>query len=82
MAPHHEADRTVAHAGSDRSGQATGVEASLAAAFRDVTLKLDAPGVGGSERKRLLQRQAELGDLRDERALRARRRLGARQGGI
>lgn len=78
MAPKHEAARVVAEAGSDRTDPASGIEAGLAAALREVTLQLDAPGLGSSKRMRLLQRQAELGDLRDERALRARRRLAAR----
>ena len=69
MAPQHQADRVVAE----------GVDAGVAAALREVGQQLAAPGLDGGERMRLLQRQAELGDLRDERALRARRRLGARQ---
>jgi hypothetical protein len=69
MAPQHQADRAVAD----------GVDAGLAAALREVGRQLAAPGVGGGERMRLLQRQAELGDLRDERALRARRRSGTRR---
>lgn len=61
MAPHDEATEST-------------VEAGLADAMREVTGRLDAPGLEGRERMRLLQRQAELGDLRDELELRARRR--------
>jgi hypothetical protein len=53
------------------------VEVGLAEALRKVAGQLDAPGLDSGDRKRLLQRQAELGDLRDELALRARRRLPA-----
>lgn len=52
---------------------------SLAEALADVSTKLDAPGLDGGVRKRLLQRQAELGDLRDELAVRARRQATAEQ---
>jgi hypothetical protein len=69
MAPQHQADRVVAD----------GVDPSLTAALREVGQLLAVPGLEGGKRKRLLQRQAELGDLRDERALRARRRLSARR---
>jgi hypothetical protein len=78
MAPHHEAARAVAEAGWDEVDPAADLEAGLAEALREVTLKLDATRPGG-ERMRLLQRQAELGDLRDELALRARRRLAMRR---
>lgn len=46
---------------------------TLAEALADVSTKLDTPGLEGGVRNRLLQRQAELGDLRDELAIRARR---------
>lgn len=61
----------------DAPDPSAGVEAGVVSALRDVTAKLDAPGLGSRERIRLLQRQAELGDLRDELELRARRRLAA-----
>jgi len=48
-------------------------EVGLTEAMRDVSTKLDAPGLVNGERMRLLQRQAELGDLRDELAVRRRR---------
>jgi hypothetical protein len=69
MAPQHQADRVAAD----------GVDAGLVTALREVGEELAVPGLDGRRRMRLLQRQAELGDLRDERALRARRRLGARR---
>jgi hypothetical protein len=69
MAPQHQAGRVVAE----------GVDVALAAALREVGMQLAVSGLDGGERMRLLQRQAELGDLRDERALRARRRSGARR---
>jgi hypothetical protein len=53
----------------------TNAETGLTEALREVNTQLDAHGLPGDERMRLLQRQAELGDLRDELALR-RRRLG------
>jgi hypothetical protein len=53
----------------------TNAEAGLTTAMREVTAQLDTPGLATGERMRLLQRQAELGDLRDELAVR-RRRLG------
>ncbi|WP_445149855.1 hypothetical protein [Baekduia sp. Peel2402] len=46
---------------------------TLAEALTDVSVKLDDPGLDARSRKLLLQRQAELGDLRDELAVRARR---------
>lgn len=67
MAPQDQAGRAVVE----------GVDAALAAALREVGMQLDVAGLERAERRRLLQRQAELGDLRDERALRARRRAGA-----
>lgn len=69
MAPQHQVDRAVADSG----------DAVLTTALQEVGHMLNAPGLDGGERKRLLQRQAELGDLRDERALRARRRSSARR---
>jgi hypothetical protein len=54
---------------------------SLAEALADVSTKLDAHGLEGGVRNRLLQRQAELGDLRDELAIRARRQAIAQQPG-
>lgn len=48
-------------------------EVGLSEAMHDVSAKLDAPGLVTGERMRLLQRQAELGDLRDELAVRRRR---------
>jgi hypothetical protein len=53
----------------------------LAGALREVGERLDAPGLSSPDRIRLLQRQAELGDLRDELDLRARRRTGERSHG-
>jgi hypothetical protein len=50
----------------------------LGRALDDVAARLDVPGLPAAERHRLLQRQAELGDLRDELALRARRLAGER----
>jgi hypothetical protein len=50
------------------------IEMTLTEALADVSTRLDAPSLEGSVRKRLLQRQAELGDLRDDLAARARRR--------
>jgi hypothetical protein len=48
-------------------------EVGLTEALREVATQLDTPGLDGGERMRLLQRQAELGDLRDELAARRRR---------
>jgi len=81
MAPHQDTTRVLADAGvrPDGTASATGVEPGLAAALHEVSAQLDAPGLTGGERMRLLQRQAELGDLRDELDLRARRRLGSRR---
>jgi hypothetical protein len=45
----------------------------LAAAMRDVSARLRAPGLTNPDRMVLLQRQAEFGDLRDALELRARR---------
>jgi hypothetical protein len=83
MAPYHDTPRVPDEArvegipgGIDR---APGVDAGLAEALQEVSTQLDAPSLTGSERMRLLQRQAELGDLRDELELRARRRLAPRR---
>jgi hypothetical protein len=70
MASKQQAAGTAARAGSGGAN----VEAGLQDALRDVRGRLDKPGLATGERMRLLQRQAELGDLRDELALRARRR--------
>jgi hypothetical protein len=78
MAPYQQA-AAVAEAGSDAADPATGVEDRLAVALLEVSKQLDAPGLPGDQRMRLLQRQAELGDLRDELELRTRRRLAARR---
>jgi hypothetical protein len=51
-----------------------GLRANLALALDDVVERLSTPDLGREERMALLQRQAELGDLRDEIALRDRRR--------
>jgi hypothetical protein len=51
----------------------TNAETGLTVAMREVTAQLDAPGLATGDRMRLLQRQAELGDLRDELAVRRRR---------
>jgi len=68
-------DRLARHRAKsrDETGQRP---AALAQALEDVADRLDAPGVSSSDRVKLLLRQAELGDLRDELALRARRRAG------
>lgn len=79
MAPHQQAARAAVETASDGTDPATGVETGLAAALHEVATQLDAPGLAGNLRMRLLQRQAELGDLRDELELRARRRLAARR---
>jgi hypothetical protein len=50
----------------------------LAAALREVSAQLRAPGLKNPDRMVLLQRQAELGDLRDALELRARRAAPAR----
>jgi hypothetical protein len=55
-----------------------GRRGGLTDALRDVAERLDAPGLASTDRMKLLQRQAELGDLRDELELRARRRVGER----
>jgi hypothetical protein len=64
---------TAGKAGRAGAGGAN-VEVGLQDALRDVRGRLDTPGLDNGERMRLLQRQAELGDLRDELAQRARRR--------
>ena len=61
--------------GSSRDGT---LRANLAGALAEVGERLSAHGLGSDERMALLQRQAELGDLRDEIALRDRRRASAR----
>lgn len=53
--------------------KAPAVEMTLEEALADVSTRLDAPGLEGPTRNRLLQRQAELGDLRDELEVRSRR---------
>jgi hypothetical protein len=60
------------------AGKDAGLRSNLALALDDVDERLSAPGLGRDERMTLLQRQAELGDLRDEIALRDRRRAAAR----
>jgi hypothetical protein len=69
MAPQQD---TVATATGSRLDNA---EAGLTQAMDEVATRLDAPGLATGERMQLLQRQAELGDLRDDLAVR-RRRLG------
>lgn len=51
-----------------------GPRREVAGALQDVARRLEAPDLPSRDRMRLLERQAELGDLRDELALRARRR--------
>jgi hypothetical protein len=58
----------------DDSGRDAGLRANLSVALDDVGERLSKPGLDRDERIALLQRQAELGDLRDEIALRDRRR--------
>jgi hypothetical protein len=84
MPPHQQvAAGPVAESGSgartDGTDLAAGASEGLAEALRDVARRLDGRALTHGERMRLLQRQAELGDLRDELALRARRRQGARR---
>ena len=69
MAPKHNTARPATEARN---------AVSLTEALGEVTIRLDAPGLAGGERMRLLQRQAELGDLRDELAQRERRRAAPR----
>jgi hypothetical protein len=75
MAPKHDAARPATEA-RRRARAQPGSAVSLTEALGEVTTKLDAAGLAGGERMRLLQRQAELGDLRDELAQRERRRTG------
>jgi hypothetical protein len=73
------AERLARHrAAVDGSPHEGGLRTSLVVALHDVGQRLDAPGLPRSQRMALLQRQAELGDLRDELALRDRRRATAR----
>ena len=73
------AERLARHrATADDSAQDAGLRAKLSVALDDVGKRLSAPGLGRDERMALLQRQAEFGDLRDEIALRDRRRAVAR----
>lgn len=78
MPTYQQAARAAAEARSATTDPAVGVVTGLATALHDVAIQLDAPGLAGAQRMRLLQRQAELGDLRDELELRTRRRLAAR----
>jgi hypothetical protein len=55
-----------------------GLRTSISVALDDVGQRLDAPDLQRNQRMALLQRQAELGDLRDELALRDRRRAAER----
>jgi hypothetical protein len=72
-------ERLARHrATADDSGKDAGLRANLSVALDDVGERLSAPGLGQDERMALLQRQAELGDLRDELALRDRRRAATR----
>ncbi|MBI5106949.1 MAG: hypothetical protein HZB46_18540 [Solirubrobacterales bacterium] len=76
------AERLARHcAMTDGSAEDAGPRTNLAAALADVGERLSAPGLGRDERMALLQRQAELGDLRDAIALRDRRRAIARPPG-
>jgi hypothetical protein len=83
MPPYQQAAAPAAEAGSgprpDGTELAAGAAEGLAEALRDVGRRLEERALTHGERMRLLQRQAELGDLRDELALRARRRQGARR---
>jgi hypothetical protein len=74
MAPQHDEQRRSSK--GRRAGAGAPAAVSLTEALGKVTTRLDAPGLVGGERMRLLQRQAELGDLRDELAQRERRRMG------
>ena len=78
MAPYQVGRRVPDAAGLTGSAHTADVEAGVVAALHEVSAQLDGPCVTGDRRMRLLQRQAELGDLRDELELRERRRLGAR----
>jgi hypothetical protein len=69
MAPQQDSAATATQSRLDNA------ETGLTAAMHEVNAQLDAPGLASGERMRLLQRQAELGDLRDELAVR-RRRIG------
>lgn len=68
------ATRAARHKGAE-PGAATRPKAdmTLEEALADVSAKLDDHHLDGHTRNRLLQRQAELGDLRDELEVRARR---------
>jgi hypothetical protein len=67
------ADR-AADQGSAAASPAAGV--SLDEALADVATQLDGANLDRDARNRLLHRQAQLGDLRDEVALRVRREAG------
>lgn len=76
------AERLARHrAAAGDSAQDASLRTELSVALQDVSERLSAPGIGSEERMALLQRQAELGDLRDEIALRERRRTVARPHG-
>jgi hypothetical protein len=62
-----------------RADLEAGIPEALAEALRDVMARLDAPELERAERNRLLVRQAELGDLRDE-LVRRRGRAEATRG--
>jgi hypothetical protein len=66
------------HRQADDSTEGAGLRANLSGALHDVSERLSAPSIGRDERMALLQRQAELGDLRDEIELRDRRRATTR----
>jgi hypothetical protein len=78
----------VAAGAASRAARAGDVRApakpdmTLEEALTDVALKLNAPDLDNRSRKLLLQRQAELGDLRDELAVRARRQAIAQHAAV
>ena len=59
---------------ADGTHKDAALRADLSVALDDVGERLSAPDLGQEQRMALLQRQAELGDLRDEITLRQRRR--------
>jgi hypothetical protein len=69
------AERLTRHrAAAGTAAQDAALRTTLTVELDDVNRRLDAPDLPASKRIALLQRQAELGDLRDELALRNRRR--------
>jgi hypothetical protein len=81
MSPQQHTERLQTGRDATAVLQSDAPRRKIAGALEDVGKRLDASGLSSPERMRLLERQAALGDLRDELALQARRRAGDGSGG-